>query len=374
MPPSRLRKLRRLIRSKGLEPARVKKAAAAAEGLCRWVLGVEGYCRAMAFEASGALSKGTLRQAWEAEQQTDESWHLVTEDDIEPPAPVAPPPQNEGQAAAAWRAAVLAKEDIHAQLAVLEPIVESLASALDSLDKAGLTELAAMPSPSAAIVGVTSAVLILTAGKPEVPKDLSWAAAKRALRGVDGFLAKLKAFDKDSLSEVLVDAVERKFLTSPSFSIERVMAISPAAVGLCAWCINICKYFRISEYLAPKRAALLEAEKAVEATEQQCLQFSGPGLIDEIARHAKLQQVRRDQKRVQAESARLRQQVAKRQNRLMALRRARSAPRARPPSGGDGTFDGQDARRRKAATHKVGTRTHDLNPALVAAVRLTDGT
>ena len=126
VPPSRLRKLRRLIRSKGLEPARVKKAAAAAEGLCRWVLGVEGYCRATALEASGALSKGTLRQAWEAEQQTDESWHLVTEDDIEPPAPVAPPPQSEEQAAAAWRAAVLAKEDIHAQLAVLEPIVDSL--------------------------------------------------------------------------------------------------------------------------------------------------------------------------------------------------------------------------------------------------------
>ncbi len=34
---------------------------------------------------------------------------------------------------------------------------------------------------------------------------------------------------------------------------------SSAAAGLCAWVVNICKYFRIYQVVAPKRAALAEA-------------------------------------------------------------------------------------------------------------------
>ena len=49
----------------------------------------------------------------------------------------------------------------------------------------------ARAGPAEAVVKVTSATIILTAGKPEVPKDISWAAAKKMMKNVDQFLDSL---------------------------------------------------------------------------------------------------------------------------------------------------------------------------------------
>ena len=81
-------------------------------------------------------------------------------------------------------------------LKAAEPIIAAAEEALNSLDKGSLTELKAFGSPAEAVVKVASATIILTAGKPKVPKDISWAAAKKMMGNVGQFLDSLVAFDK----------------------------------------------------------------------------------------------------------------------------------------------------------------------------------
>jgi len=44
---------------------------------------------------------------------------------------------------------------------------------------------------------------------------------------------------------VCVDRVEKDYISNPNFRPDYIRTKSSAAAGLCAWVINICKYFRI---------------------------------------------------------------------------------------------------------------------------------
>merc|ERR1711871_32633 len=153
--------------------------------------------------------------------------------------------------------------------------IQAAEAALASLDKGSLTELKAFGSPAEAVVMVTSATIILTAGKPKVPKDVSWAAAKKMMGNVGQFLNDLLEFDEDNVDEVLVAYCEDKFLTNPEFEPENIRSKSGAAAGLCSWCINICKYFRIYQMVAPKRAMLAEANAKLDAANNKLAGIRG---------------------------------------------------------------------------------------------------
>lgn len=43
----------------------------------------------------------------------------------------------------------------------------------------------------------------------------------------------------------LLVQVERDYMSNPGFTPDNIKSKSSAAAGLCAWVINICKYFRI---------------------------------------------------------------------------------------------------------------------------------
>jgi Microtubule-binding stalk of dynein motor len=58
-------------------------------------------------------------------------------------------------------------------LAVAEPIITAAEKALNSLDKASLGELKSFASPSAEIVAVLAACIILTAPNGKIPKVFS---------------------------------------------------------------------------------------------------------------------------------------------------------------------------------------------------------
>lgn len=83
------------------------------------------------------------------------------------------------------------------------------------------------------------------------------------------FLKSLLNFDKDNIPTNCVDQVEKDFLSNPNFTSEFIKSKSSAAAGLCAWVINICKYFRIYQVVAPKRAALAEANKKLEGANKK---------------------------------------------------------------------------------------------------------
>ncbi|GBF97683.1 flagellar outer dynein arm heavy chain beta [Raphidocelis subcapitata] len=161
------------------------------------------------------------------------------------------------------------QEECSKDLAVAEPVIAQAEAALNSLDKASLGELKSFGSPAAEVVQVVSACMVLTAPGGRIPKDLSWAAGKKFMGNVDAFLKSLLSFDRDNVPVNCVDAVERDYISNAGFTPDNIKSKSSAAAGLCAWVINIAKYFRIYQVVAPKRAALAEANRKLEAANRR---------------------------------------------------------------------------------------------------------
>ena len=149
-------------------------------------------------------------------------------------------------------------------LKAAEPIIQQAEAALNSLDKASLGELKSFSNPAAEVVSVVSACMVLTAPNGKIPKDLSWNAGKKSMGDVNKFLNSLVAFDKDNTPVNCVVKVENEYLSNPNFNPDYIRSKSGAAAGLCGWVMNICKYFRIYEIVAPKRAKLAEANKKLD--------------------------------------------------------------------------------------------------------------
>lgn len=59
------------------------------------------------------------------------------------------------------------------------------------------------------------------------------------------------------------------YLSNPNFNPDYIRSKSGAAAGLCGWVVNICKYFRIYQVVAPKRAMLAEANAKLAAAEKK---------------------------------------------------------------------------------------------------------
>lgn len=154
-------------------------------------------------------------------------------------------------------------------LAAAEPIIAEAEAALNSLDKASLGELKSFGSPATEIVQVLAACMVLCAPGGAIPRDLSWNAGKKFMGNVDAFLKSLLNFDKDNIPVQCVDRVEKDYVSNPNFRPDYIRTKSSAAAGLCGWVINICKYFRIYQVVAPKRAALAEANKKLDAANKK---------------------------------------------------------------------------------------------------------
>jgi dynein heavy chain len=149
-------------------------------------------------------------------------------------------------------------------LEAAEPIIAAAEAALNSLDKGSLTELKAFASPAKEIVDVLGALMVMT-GKGKIPNDRSWAQGKKLLGDVGKLLNDLLTFDKDNCPENAVAFCEKTYFIDPGFDAENIKSKSKAASGLCGWIVNVCKYFRIYQDVAPKRAKAAEAEKELAA-------------------------------------------------------------------------------------------------------------
>ena len=89
-------------------------------------------------------------------------------------------------------------------------------------------------------------------------QDLSWAAGKKYMGNVDAFLKSLLAFDKDNVPVPCVDRAEKDYISNAAFNADNIRSKSAAAAGLCAWVINICKYFRIYQARHGHRVSIVE--------------------------------------------------------------------------------------------------------------------
>ncbi len=158
------------------------------------------------------------------------------------------------------------------ELEKAEPALQAAYAALNTLNKANLTELKTFTSPPPDVIQVISAVYILWEGTKnyKVPKDKSWKACKSNMMGdAQKFLDGLITLDKESITGMVVDAMD-PYVKSPGFDPEKIRSKSFAASGLCSYVLNVLTYNEVFQDVAPKRRALQEATDALNKALDRC--------------------------------------------------------------------------------------------------------
>ena len=163
------------------------------------------------------------------------------------------------------------QRDCEADLKKAEPALDAAQQALNTLNKANLTELKSFGSPPPAVINVLSAVIVLMASNGRVPKDRTWAKAKAMMAKVDHFLESLIHYDKENIHPNIIVALE-PYLKDKEFDPDFIRTKSGAAAGLCSWVINIVRFFEVYCDVEPKRRALEEANAELKGAQNTLAQ------------------------------------------------------------------------------------------------------
>eukprot|EP00731_Ephydatia_muelleri_P012058 Em0006g952a len=162
------------------------------------------------------------------------------------------------------------QRDCETDLAKAETSAEGEAAetALNTLNKNNLTELKSFGKPPGAVVNVVAAVMVLMSPPAKIPKDRSWNTGKVMMSKVDQFLESLIKFDKENIADPNLKAI-RPYLEDPEFEPEFIRSKSFAAAGLCAWAINIVRFYEVFCDVEPKRNALKAANAELAAAQEK---------------------------------------------------------------------------------------------------------
>ncbi|KAI9209879.1 dynein heavy chain and region D6 of dynein motor-domain-containing protein, partial [Polychytrium aggregatum] len=151
-------------------------------------------------------------------------------------------------------------------LKAAEPALAAAAAALNTLNKANLTELKSFGSPSEEVKNTVAAVMVLLSPPGKIAKDRSWKAGKNMMAKVDAFLDQLITFNKENIDRSNLEALQ-PYLNDPDFNEEFMKSKSIAAAGLCSWVINIVGYYNVYCDVEPKRKALEQANSELSVSQ-----------------------------------------------------------------------------------------------------------
>nr|XP_018673081.1 dynein beta chain, ciliary [Ciona intestinalis] len=144
------------------------------------------------------------------------------------------------------------------ELVKAEPALLAATEALNTLNRNNLMELKSFATPPPAVSNVTAAVMCLCAPDGKIPKDKTWRASKAFMGRVEQFLDSLINYDKEHIHENCLKAT-RQYMDDPDFNPDNIRTKSFAAAGLCAWVINIVRWYDVYCDVEPKRQALAAA-------------------------------------------------------------------------------------------------------------------
>lgn len=159
------------------------------------------------------------------------------------------------------------KEECDAKLAEATPKLEEANAALQTLTSQDVTLLRSMRNPPNGVRVVMEGVCIMKDIKPERVQNPNgvgmmedfWTPSKRILADMK-FLESLINFDKDNIQPRVIQKLQERVLTNEEFDPERIKSVSSACEGMCKWILAIIDYDKVIKVVAPKRAALAEAE------------------------------------------------------------------------------------------------------------------
>jgi dynein heavy chain, axonemal len=159
------------------------------------------------------------------------------------------------------------KEECDAKLAEAIPKLNEANAALQTLTPQDITIVKTMKSPPMGVKIVLEGICIMKDVKPERMPNPSgvgviedyWQASKKVLADMK-FLDSLLNFDKDNIPTRVIQKIQERVLTNENFDIEKIKSASTACEGLCKWITAIVEYDKVIKVVAPKRAALAEAQ------------------------------------------------------------------------------------------------------------------
>lgn len=76
---------------------------------------------------------------------------------------------------------------------------------------------------------------------------------------------RLKGYDRDNISPKIIEKIRKEYMTNPDFTPANAAKASSACEGMCRWIHAMDKYEEVAKVVAPKRAALAEAEAEYES-------------------------------------------------------------------------------------------------------------
>lgn len=159
------------------------------------------------------------------------------------------------------------KEECDAKLSEAIPKLEEANAALQTLTSQDISVVRTMRAPPVGVKIVMEGICIMKDVKPErVPNPSGvgviedyWVASKKVLTDMR-FLDSLLNFDKDNIQPRIIQKLQERILTNESFDPELIRSASTACEGMCKWISAIVEYDKVIKVVAPKRAALEEAQ------------------------------------------------------------------------------------------------------------------
>ncbi|XP_054557771.1 dynein axonemal heavy chain 6 isoform X3 [Talpa occidentalis] len=138
------------------------------------------------------------------------------------------------------------------------PALEAANKALDSLDKADISEIRVFTKPPDMVMTVMEAISILLNAKPD------WPTAKQLL-GDSNFLRRLLEYDKENIKPQILAKLQ-KYINNPDFVPEKVEKVSKACKSMCMWVRAMDLYSRVVKEVEPKRQKLRAAQAELDIT------------------------------------------------------------------------------------------------------------
>ena len=164
------------------------------------------------------------------------------------------------------------KTSAERDLAEALPALEEALKSLKNLKKDDIVEVRSLQRPPGGVKLVMEAVCIMQGVKPKMEAGEKpgtkianyWDNGKKQLLSdIPRFLESLFKFDKDNIPEDRIKKIQ-PYIDDPDFTPANIEKVSTACKSLCMWARAMHKYDQVAKSIAPKRAALEQADAELE--------------------------------------------------------------------------------------------------------------